>query len=76
MTTRPLPDAPLSPSWAFVVQLREGTELTPDALRGRVEHILSGQATLFTSLEELRAFMAHVLASPPGHASYPSWQDP
>jgi hypothetical protein len=51
--------------------LREGTMLTPEAMRGRVEHIMSGQATLFTSLEELRAFMAHVLASPPGHASHP-----
>jgi hypothetical protein len=47
--TRPPPEAPLAPHWAFVVQLREGTALTPDALRGRVEHIVSGQATLFTS---------------------------
>jgi len=64
MTTTPPPDAPLSPHWAFVVQLREGTVLTPDALHGRVEHIASGQATLFTSLEGLRAFMAQVLTSP------------
>ena len=71
MTTRPPPDAPLSPSWAFVVQLREGTMLTPEAMRGRVEHIMSGQATLFTSLEELRTFMAHVLTSPGDHGPYP-----
>jgi hypothetical protein len=44
-----------------VVQLRQGTALTPEALHGRVEHIVSGQAMLFTSLEELRAFMAQVL---------------
>jgi hypothetical protein len=31
MTT---PDAPLSPSWAFVVQLREGTALTLERLQG------------------------------------------
>lgn len=31
MTTLPL-DAPLSPHWAFGVQLRAGTVLTPDAL--------------------------------------------
>jgi hypothetical protein len=62
--TTPLPDAPLSPHWAFLVQLREGTALTPDALHGRVEHIVSGQATLFTSLEELRAFLVQVLTSP------------
>ena len=64
MTTTPPPETPLSPHWAFVVQWREGTALTPDALHGRVEHITSGQAALFSSLEELRAFMAHVLTSP------------
>ena len=62
----PLPpsEAPLTPHWAFVVQLRQGTALTPEALHGRVEHIVSGQAILFTSLEELWAFMAQVLTSP------------
>jgi hypothetical protein len=63
MTTPP-PEPPLAPHWAFVVQLREGTALTPDARHGRVEHIVSGQATLFTSLEALRALMAQVLTSP------------
>ena len=62
MPTIPTPDAPLSPHWAFVVQVREGSAMTPEALRGRVEHIVSGQAALFTSLEELRAFMEHVLS--------------
>jgi hypothetical protein len=58
----PLPlDAPLLPHWAFVVQLREGTALTPEALHGRVEHIVSGQATHFSSLEDLLAFMVRVL---------------
>jgi hypothetical protein len=66
MTTTPISEAPLSPHWAFVVQLREGTALTPNALHGRVEHIASGQATLFTSLEGLRAFMAQVVTSPAG----------
>ena len=55
------PDAPLSPHWAFVVQVRQGTALTPEALHGRVEHIVSGQATRFTSLEELWAFLVQVL---------------
>jgi hypothetical protein len=62
MTTTPTPEAPLSPHWAFVVQLREGTALTPQDVRGRVEHIVSGQATLFASLAELWAFMQQVLA--------------
>jgi hypothetical protein len=66
MTAPLLPNAPLSPSWAFVVQLREGTALTPEGLHGRVEHIVSGQAVLFTSLEELGAFMARALAAQEG----------
>ena len=61
--SRPILPAPLSPHWAFVVQLREGTALTPGGMRGRVEHIVSGQATLFTSLGEMRAFMERVLAA-------------
>ena len=62
-TTHALPlPAPLLPHEAFVVQLRHGTSLTPERLQGRIEHIVSGQATLFTSLPELCAFMAQVLA--------------
>ena len=61
----PLPSellpAPLSPHWAFVVQLRQGTPFTPDQLHGRIEHIISGKATTFQSLEEARAFMERVL---------------
>ena len=55
-------EAPLAPQWAFVVQLREGTALTREALWGRAEHILSGQAVHFQSLEELVAFFRRVLA--------------
>jgi hypothetical protein len=62
MKTPPPTDAPLSPRWAFVVQLRQGTTVTSEAVYGRVEHLVSGQATLFTSLEEVRAFMACVVA--------------
>src|SRR6266545_4316012 len=61
----PTPDppamAPLSPHWAFVVQLREGTALTPAQISGRVEHLISGQAGLFASLDELIVFMVQVL---------------
>ena len=32
---------------------------------GRVEHVVSGQATHFGTLEELLAFMARVLAEGP-----------
>jgi hypothetical protein len=54
--------APLSPQWAFVVQLRQGTPLIANWMQGRIEHICSGHATTFTSLEEVRAFMEHMLA--------------
>jgi hypothetical protein len=59
----PPPGATLSPQWAFVVQLREGTPLTPEQLTGRAEHLVSGQAALFVSLAELAAFMAHALTT-------------
>jgi len=54
--------APLSPQWAFVVQLRYGTALTPEGMQGRIEHIVSGQAATFSSLEEALTFMEQVLA--------------
>ena len=54
---------PLSPHWAFVVQFRAETELERGRWAGRVEHVVSGQATHFASLEELVAFMARVLTA-------------
>lgn len=50
---------------AFVVQFRAEAELRQGRFAGRVEHVVSGQATLFHSLEELVAFMARVLAQVP-----------
>jgi hypothetical protein len=44
MPTTPPVEAPLSPRWAFVVPLREVTALTAEALHGRVEPLVSGQA--------------------------------
>jgi hypothetical protein len=49
-------------SRAFVVQLRAEADLVTGPVTGRVEHVLSGQATAFASLDELRAFMAGCLA--------------
>lgn len=54
--------APLTPHGAFVVHLREGTPVTSSTMYGRVEHVVSGAATSFDSLEEVRAFMERVLA--------------
>jgi hypothetical protein len=67
-TTSPLPPqsaehSPLLPQYAFVVQLRAGADVQRGHLTGRVEHVLSGQATSFESLEELLQFMAQLLAA-------------
>jgi hypothetical protein len=52
---------PLSVHWAFVVQFQSDTAVEQGHLAGRVEHVISGQATTFQSLETLLAFMARVL---------------
>lgn len=65
MDDTPFP-APLSPHWAFVVQLRQGSRFTSDTLHGRVEHFVSGQANTFSSLAELLAFMERTLTSRAG----------
>ena len=46
---------------AFVVPLTAQAAGTPEGFRGRVEHVASGQATHFHSVEECLAFMARVL---------------
>jgi hypothetical protein len=52
---------PLSVSRAFVVQFDTHTDVTQGYLAGRVEHVVSGQASSFHSLETLLAFMARLL---------------
>jgi hypothetical protein len=53
--------APLSVHRAFVVHLRTSSNVARGPIEGRVEHVVSGQSVHFDSLEELLAFMAHVL---------------
>ena len=48
---------------AFVVQFRARAGVTPSPTEGRVEHLVSGQATHFSSWDELRRFLAQVLTS-------------
>jgi len=55
--------SPLLPEWAFVVQFRVGTDMKHGRMEGQVEHIVSGQATRFQSLEELLAFMLRILTT-------------
>jgi hypothetical protein len=56
---------PLPARRAFLVQVHAEAEVPQGRLAGRVEHVVSGQATHFASLEELLAFMARVLTTLP-----------
>jgi hypothetical protein len=53
--------ARLSVHRAFVVQFQADTAVEQGYLAGRVEHVVSGQAADFQSLETLLAFIAQVL---------------
>jgi hypothetical protein len=56
-------DQPSLPrSRAFVVQLHAEAEVAKGPFKGRVEHLVSMQATHFDSLDALVTFMARVLA--------------
>ena len=49
---------------AFVVQLHADAKLEQGQWQGRVEHLVSFQATRFQSLEELLTFIVKVLSEP------------
>ena len=49
---------------AFVVQIHTDAKVEQGKWQGRVEHLVSYQATRFQSLEELLAFMVKVLSEP------------
>jgi hypothetical protein len=59
--------APLSPHYAFVVQWATDTQIAEGRMHGRVEHVVSRQATHFTSLDALLTFMARVLREVAAH---------
>jgi hypothetical protein len=61
--------APLSVTRAFVVQFRADTAVEQGHLTGRVEHVVSGQATDFEALEMLLAFIARVLRAEREHSA-------
>jgi hypothetical protein len=46
---------------AFVVQLYATTDIDGGQVAGRVEHVVSGQATHFPSLDVLLAFITTIL---------------
>jgi hypothetical protein len=53
--------AALRPEHAFVVQFGPATQMDAGQVEGRVEHLVSRQATRFQSLEALLAFITRVL---------------
>jgi hypothetical protein len=53
--------AALRPEHAFVVQFGPATRVDAGQVEGRVEHLVSRQATRFQSLEALLAFISRVL---------------
>ena len=52
---------PLPTQRAFVVQLHVESKIAEGQFKGRVEHIVSGQSTHFSTIKALKAFMRHVL---------------
>ena len=61
MADEPRPQAARRPEHAFVVQFDPATQVDAGPVEGRVEHLVSRQATRFQSLEALLAFIARVL---------------
>ena len=56
---------------AFVVQLESGAAPAPEAFRGRVEHVTSGRATHFHTLEECLTFIGQTLMDTTNERRHP-----
>jgi hypothetical protein len=56
------PPFPFPTQRAFVVQIHADAVVVQGQIWGRVEHLVSGQATRFQSMEELVRFMEQVLS--------------
>lgn len=61
MPQQPERNPPLLADHTFVVQLHTTTQPEIGQITGRVEHLVSRQATLFVSLEALVDFMGRML---------------
>ena len=64
MNQQPEADYRLPVRRAFVVQFSAETEVGQGRFVGRVEHIVSGQAMHFQTLEDLLAFFVQLLTAP------------
>ena len=60
-TTQDQPSLPTNR--AFVVQLYAESKIEKGQFKGRVQHIASGQATRFSTMKALKAFMRCVLTA-------------
>jgi hypothetical protein len=69
-TTPTASRAALPAERAFVVQLRADADLTRGAISGRIEHVVSGTAALFDSMEQLIGCMRDALARRSGPSPY------
>lgn len=58
----------LTPEGTFVIQLRSNSNVERGRLRGRVEHVMSGQSVQFANLDSLLAFMARCAPGQSGAA--------
>ena len=56
-------DVSLPTNRAFVIQLRVSSGESEVSHRGRIEHLVSGQATRFADEDELWAFVERILAA-------------
>ena len=54
--------AALTPAGAFVLQFRADSDPLAGRVGGRVEHVQSGRAAHFASIDELLRFVASALA--------------
>ena len=61
MQPRNKPSTLLPHHGAFVIQFQTDTEIEVGDLSGRIEHVVSGRATHFESLERLLAFIGLVI---------------
>lgn|GEM_PF-1305260 len=55
----------LSPHRAFVIQFRGPVETELGHFAGRIEHVVSGQAVRFQSLDEFLAFLKRMTTDEP-----------
>jgi hypothetical protein len=59
------PLSTLPPEGAFVLQLQSGVDVGAGSIAGRVEHITTGRAMRFASLDDLLTFIAAAFKAPP-----------